>query len=294
MTTNDAKAKLFKATMNGSVPMDKTGNKLFNKAVDRSLIVFPDWQRTETSNKDKIAALRANFDQNLMDPLLLVAWPEEECFHCANGYHRYTATETIPEMQELPCVILIGPESIKARKMFEIDLFLKQSVSTEPLKAIQMHSARLAIGDAGATILQDLCDKYDITVVGRRGQRAPRTLGSYDGTYNIAKKADGQKRLSEIFKVLDIAGYMEESNGLSSRIMSPVNNILKEFPFCSVSLGEMMRTMSPNILISKAAAKYPERGWTVQLTLFIQDWIVNTYHVAPRFDEKGKKIVDAA
>lgn len=293
-TTNDSITKLFMTTMDNAMPMDKSGRKFFSKSVDRSLIVFPEWQRTETSNPNRIAALRANFDQNLMDPLLLVAWPEDECFHCANGYHRFMATETIKEMEQLPCVILIGPDSVKERKKFEIDLFLKQSASIETLKAIQMHSARLEIGDSGATTLQDLCDKYNIAVVEKKGQRAPRALGSYDGTYGIAKKADGKKRLSNIFEVLDIAGYMEESNGLSCKIINPLDNILQGFPFVKISLGEMMRKMSPSILCAKAAAKYPERGWRVQLTLFLQDWIVDTYHVAPRFDKNGKKIVEAA
>ena len=290
MINNDAKAKLYRATMNGAVPMDDTGNKLFNKAVDRSMIVFPDWQRVDTSSEKKIAALRKNFDKNLMDPLLLVAWPEEECFHCANGYHRYTATEGLDGMQELPCVILIGPENRKDRKEFEINLFLKQSVSTEPLKAVQMHVARLEIGDPGAVILQDLCDKYEITIPDNKGQRADHVLGSYDTTYNIAKQVNGRRRLGDIFEVLEIAGYTKETNGLSCVIMSPVDNILQQYGFVKMELGEYMRTMSPRNLISKAAARYPERGWRVQLTLFLQDWIVATYNVDPKYNAKGKLI----
>ena len=290
MSNTISKADLYVATMNGCVAMDKSGKKLFNKGVARSMIVFPEWQRTETSNEKKIKALRSNFDANLMDPLLLVAWPEEECFHCANGWHRFCATENMENMECLPCVILIGPENKKERKEFEIDLFLKQSATTEPLKAIQMHSARLEIRDPGAVALQDICDKYEIAITEGKGQRPPRVLGSYDGTYNIAKKTDGKKCLSNVFEVLDIAGYMEESNGLSCKVIAPLDNILQQFSFVKVPLGEMMRTMSPNVLLSKATARYPERGWRVQLTLFLQDWIVETYHIEPRFDAKGKVI----
>lgn len=280
--------KLYKATINGSVPMSMDGKKLFNKGVDRSLITFPDWQRTETSNENKIKKLKNSFDMNLMDPLLLVACPEEKTFHCANGWHRYCATEMLG-IDELPCVILIGPDDPAERERFEIDLFLKQSISTEPLKEIQMHDARLKIKDPAAVVVEDLCSKYKITVVNKKGNRAARTLGSYSHTYDIAKTG-GKERLEQIFNVLHIAGYMDETNGLSAKIMSPVGNIIKEYPFVTKEMGEMMRTMSPNVIMSKATAKYPERGWRVQLTLYLQDWVVDKYHVEPRYDAKGKVV----
>lgn len=289
ITNMDGNEKLYKATMNGSVPMDTKGTKLFNKGVDRSLIKFPKWQRTETSNESKIKKLKINFDMNLMDPLILVACPEKHCFICVNGWHRFCATEMLG-IEELPCVILIGPSDPEERKRFEIDLFLKQSISTEPLKEIQMHSAKLEIKDTAAVCIEDQCRKYNITVVPTRGQRSARVLGSYNSTYSIAKQANGTERLANILTVLHIAGYMDETNGLSSKIMLPIDNILKEYPFAIRELGEMMRTMSPNVLMSKATAKYPERGWRVQLTLYLQDWIVDTYHVSPRYDGNGKVI----
>lgn len=286
---NNGNERLYKATINGSTPMDATGNKLFNKAVDMSLIVFPEWQRTETSNDGKIKKLIQNFDENLMDPIILVAHPEDNTLLCVNGFHRTSALVALGK-SEAPATILMFHGSLKERTRFEVDLFLKQSISTEPLKEIQMHSARLEIGDIPATTIEKLCKEYGITVVPTKGHRAARVLGSYNSTYEIAQTKGGSERLAEIFKVLDIAGYMEEANGLSSKIMVPVGNIIKEYPFVTKELGEMMRTMSPNILMSKAVASYPERGWRVQLTLYIQDWVVDTYHVEPRYNEKGKTI----
>ena len=281
--------KLYKATVNGSYPMNETGTRLFNKGVDRSLIVFPEWQRTETSNDKKIRNLARNLDLNLMPPIILVAHPEEYRFICPEGWHRYCATE-MRGIDDIPAIILFGPADPAERELFEIDLFLKQSISTETVKAIQMHKARLRKKDPAAMALQELCDKYGIDIVQSKGQRSARVLGSYDGTYSITNTLNGKERLANIFKVLEIAGYMEEANGLSSKIMVPIDNICKEYPFAVRELGEFMRTMSPNILAAKAVASYPERGWRVQLTLYLQDWVTDTYHVEPRYDGNGKVI----
>lgn len=291
MVSEDNNAKLYKATINGCVPVDDTGKRFFNRGVDRSLIEFPDWQRTDTSSEKKIRNMVGSFDKNLMDPLILVAHPEIQKFRCVNGYHRYTATGMLPEpMNELPCIIIFFDGTDEERELFEIDLFLKQSVSIETLKEIQMHEAKIRKGDEAAVAIDKVCKKYNITVVPKRGYRPKRVLGSYSSTYSIAHQSGGCELLDDIMMVIDIAGYMEEPNGLSSKIMLPVGNVIKAFPFCARELGEFMRKMTPNILLSKAVAKYPERGWRVQLTLYLQDWVVNTYHVEPRFNDDGKPI----
>ncbi len=287
-----ATEKLYKATMNGCVPMDNSGKRFFNKGVDKSLIRFPAWQRTETSNENKIKFLAKNFDINLMDPIILVAWPEENIFECVNGYHRYKASEIIG-IDELPATIIFGPESKKERIIFEINLFLKQSESIEALKEIQMHDAKIELGDLPAIAIDELCKKYGITVVPTRGNRPARVLGSYNATYSIAKANGGKERLATILAIINVAGYMEEPNGLSSKIMLPLNNIIKEYPMCASEIGLMMRQTTPNKLIAKSIAKYPERGWRVCLTLYLQDWVIEKYGVTPRFDSKGKLIKEA-
>lgn len=283
--------KLYRQAINGGYPMDNTGNRLFNKAVDKSLIMFPSWQRTETSNPTKIAALAREFDINMMDPIILVAHPEENAFCCVNGFHRYTAWCEVLGNDTIMAVILLFNGSIEERTRFEIDLFLKQQKTTETLREIQMHDAKLEIKDPAAVAVDDACRKYNVAIVATKGNRPARVLGSYNTAYGIAKTCG--KRLEDIFTVLDVAGYMESPNGLAAKIMNPVGNIIKAYPFTVVSLGEYMRTMEPNILMAKATAKYPERGWRVQLTLFLQDWVVDTYHVAPRFDCNGKVIKTA-
>ena len=101
--------------------------------------------------------------------------------------------------------------------------------------------------------------------------------------------------LEKVMLTLDKAGYMEQTNGLSARIMNPLVNIFRAYadmPGVTENfLGKFMRQTSPSLLIAKAAAKYPERGWRVSLTFYLQDYITETLAAPVMFDSKGKKVI---
>lgn len=284
-TTVNLEEELYISVMNNVSICGTKKNAYINTIL---LTIDPEYQRIETRNKNKVSRLVREWDDNQMDPLRVVPHPEEYKFSVVDGLGRLTAAKQ-KGITSLNCVIIDGPADPEERRIFEARLFLHQNDCLETVKPVQMHKARVLDNDQIAIAVEDLCKQNRVEIVEVSGQRHARVLGSYSATYGIAKEK-GVDVLKDTFRVLDKAGYMEEGNGLSSRIMVPVANIIQAYPDVIDLIGGFMRKTSPNLLIAKGAATYPERGWRASLTLYLQDYIVEETGYTVKFDSKGKRI----
>ena len=288
----------YNQIINGSIPMDDTGKRFFNKGVSKSMIVFPKWQRVTTSSEKKIRMLAREFDKNLMDPILLIAWPEEHAFHCANGYHRCRATDLIEnKITNMPSIILFGPDDPEERKKFEIDIFLRQLIAVEKLTPMQMHEARLEKGDPVAWCIEDVCKANGIKIVHTGGRRKVNVLGSYEHVYDGIEKY-GLDSFGWVVDVLVKARYRDKTNGFNSDLVDVLFKAYGEGDFDNDTTVKFLEQYDPGNLKEIAVNTFGMKngvkkcGTKTSMLLMIQDYITKHCDVPAVFDERGKKVLE--
>lgn len=249
--------------------------------------VDPAYQRLETRNLRKIKAMHDNFDHMIMDALLVVPHPEECTFSIVDGYGRFIASEGI--LDKLECVVITSaPSNPDERRHFEASIFTRQSLYTEKVTPLQMHKANLILGEPNAVALQEVLDKYNLSIAEDKGARRPGTIGSYSSAYRIIK-AKGKTAYESIISTCCKAGYNLSGDGLCDKI---IMNLYKIYCFYGdiglVKVLPIMRETMPNTLKAKGIAAYPERVG-LSLALYMQDYLVSLGE-PKQFNEKGKKI----
>lgn len=149
------------------------GNKEFASVPVELLFADPDYQRIITRSKEKIYYLAKNWSDNKMDALRVVPHLDEKTFAIVDGYGRYTANSIRNGSSEtLPCMFIQGaPNDPEERKKFEAKLFVEQNLEMETLTPVQKHYANLLIGDKAATILENICNEYEVQIVTTKGTR---------------------------------------------------------------------------------------------------------------------------
>ena len=249
--------------------------------------IDPAYQRLETRNHKKIAAMHSNFDHMIMDALLVVPHPEESSFSIVDGYGRFMASEGI--LNALECVVITtAPKDPEERRKFEAEIFTKQSLYTEKVTPLQMHNANLVLKNPIALGLQEVLDDYDLGIQGCKGWRKAGVIGSYDRAWKIVKKS-GKIAFRSIIDTCHKAGYTMEANGLSSAILDSLYKIYVFYGELGLrKVIKIMRETDPETLKAKGLAAYPERAG-ISLALYMQDYLVSTGEVK-MFNDKGKKI----
>ena len=71
--------------------VQKIGNKYFANVPVQLIFVDPEYQRVETRSKEKVTTLAQHWCDAKMDPIRLVAHPDENRFACVDGLGRLTA-----------------------------------------------------------------------------------------------------------------------------------------------------------------------------------------------------------
>lgn len=267
----------------------KVGAKSYFNIKLASMSVDSLYQRIETRSTKKIRKLANNWCPTKMDALKVVPHPETYTFSIVDGYGRYKAALSLG-IDSLECEVLLdAPVGIDERRKYEARIFLDQTIYTENLKAVQMHGARLLLGDNTALIIEKLSKEYDVKINSAitGGKRAPGVLGSYSTTYDVTKHI-GEPGLRFIYETLKEAGYNFEVNGYNSRMFRSLCKIYQAYHCSPTFMGEYIRTMSPKTLQAKAVSEYADRSVDVAITLYMQDYIVANTGVQPKIDGKGK------
>jgi len=289
MTIENMNKVVFDAIMNNA---QKSNTGRMNAVIPVVLLdVDPLYQRVEGRNERKIKKLSEEWDYNLMDALLVVPHPETKNFFVVDGLGRLTVARELG-FAELDCVIIPGPEDMEERRRFEAKYFLRQAICTDPLRPVAMHNARLLIGDETAIIIENVCSEYGVLITANKGNREAKKLGSYDRTFKMVKN-NGEEGLRFVFDVIKYAGFCEERNGYSGRLVSVLGKFYNAYPDIKAEhLGHFLRTMSPMIFQANAVAAYPQRAHNpeIPMILYLQDWAVTYEEKEIAFDLNGKKM----
>lgn len=274
---------LFESTMNNMKECGRKGNGKFTCSIPVSLLkIDPAYQRISTRTKAKLKKLASNWNEDKLTPIIVVPHPEEYCFYIIDGYGRLIVSTTMLSItyKSLDAIVLTRvPKDKKERQKFEAELFIGQGSEVERITPVQMHNARLLIGDIAAINLQELLDTYAVSYVSTSGQRDKAVLGSYDTAYHISKR-NGKKCLEFIFSIIENAGWKNETNGYSKTIMNGLKNIWNAYPTPELHnkmhmyFSDTLRETDPSGLISKAKARYPERSDKVIVALYLADMLI--------------------
>lgn len=240
------------------------------------------YQRITTSTPNRLKKLANHWREDKLMPMIVVAHPEEYCFYIVDGFHRFTVATTMlhSTYKALDAIVLTNaPKEPKKRQKFEAELFVSQNEEVERITPIQMHKARLLIGDEAACNLQKLLDKYDVSYVSTSGQREQAVLGSYETAYGIAKR-NGNSCLEFIFSIIDNAGWKNETNGYSKAIMKGIKDVWCAYPSPEKHnqmheyFSKELRNVDPKLLIAKSRSRYPERNERQTVALYLADMLI--------------------
>lgn len=289
MTITSMNKVAFNAIMNNA-QKSNTGRR--NAVIPVEMIdADPMYQRVEGRNERKIIKLRNEWDYNLMDALMVVPHPETSNFFVIDGLGRLTVARELG-ITELDCVIIIGPDDVDERRKFEARYFLRQAICTDPLRPVAMHNARVLNGDPVATTIENICNEYGVAIMDSKGNRKANSLGSYDRTFKVVKR-NGESGLRFVFDVIKYAGFNEEQNGYSGRLVTVLGKFYdgyRDIP--AKDLGEFLRNMSPMIFQANAVSSYPQRAHNpeIPMILYLQDWAVKHEDKEIVFNLNGKKM----
>ena len=286
---NEGKFELFNNTMKN---VHTIAGKVFAD-IPLKLLEVGDYQRVEFSSEKKILALAANFDKNLMDPLTVVAHPEEGKFYVVNGYHRKRAVEINGKEDSVACEILQNlSDNPDVRRMEEADLFRRQTVTTEKLSPVAMHKANLICNDGPSWHLDQLVSKYGFMYKTNknRGRCPVNTLTGFSAALEVTR-VYGKEVLDDIFDVLHRTQWSMESKGLSGISISILRNIFVYDPetreaAAKETIINILREYSPKMFEAEARAKYKLRSGQVAGSLYLEDILIEKLGIADGVHQK--------
>lgn len=118
--------------------------------------------------------------EDKLPPIIVVPHPEEYSYYIIDGYHRLIVSTTMlqAKYKALDAIVLTRiPEGLKERQKFEAELFIGQGTEVERITPIQMHNARLLIGDIPVIDLEEMLNEYKVSYASTPGQREKDVLG---------------------------------------------------------------------------------------------------------------------
>lgn len=289
---------LFETTYSNMNECGKKGSGKYVVSIPIELLkVDFDYQRITTSTPKRLRKLANHWTEDKLMPIIVVPHPEEYCFYIVDGYHRFTVVTKLLDIKykSLDAIVLTNvPKDPSERKIYEASLFVSQNEEVERVTPVQMHKARLLIGDSAARNLQDILDKYNVAYTSSSGQRGQSVLGSYDMAYQIVKR-HGRSCLEFIFSIIENAGWKTESNGYSKTIMKGIQDVWCAYPTSEKHIqmytyySKVLRKTDPKGVISKSRSKYSERDDKQVVALYLADMLIeNLGFEKTKYFEKPK------
>lgn len=254
------------------------------------LLEVGDYQRVEFASEKKILQLAASFDKNLMDPLTVVAHPEEGKFYVINGYHRKRAVEINGKDDSIACEILQNlSDDPVVRRREEADLFRRQMETLDKLSPVAMHKANLICNDIPSWHLDQLVSKYGINYKTNLNRgRCVNTLTGFTTALRVSK-VYGKEMLDDIFYVLHKSMWTMESKGLGNVAISILRNIFVYDPETRENkdkIVEIFREISPKKFIGRATTRYETRSENVAASLYLEDLLIEELGIDDNIHKK--------
>lgn len=223
--------------------------------------LYIDYSYQRVSNINKLVD---NWDYRKCSLLTVNYRESEHKFYVINGVHRVHAAK-MNNQPVLACEIFYNLSVTE-----EAYLFSTQDDDVESVKAFDKYKANILWGEENSVILKNMCDKYNIKVVGNRGSKGQcgclkalsDTLSFFSSKENKEQK---EKALDWIFDIYDRCGYRSEPLGLSKNYIIPITSVYnstKDSKLKEVSdiMVEVLSNINLETMKSYANVYYPFVG----------------------------------
>lgn len=287
MRPNEQRTKEFNRTMGNAMTM---GNVKL-APINIQLLYIPDeYQRFGNTVDAKSAKLAREWNPNQMDPLTVCPHAEDSMFAVINGGHRLRAAELL-DLDYLLCRIIEVDEKEEDRLRAEAELFLRQSDNVDTLSPGQKHKAALLCGIKENIELQELVDKYGIALElngkkgGYRKEHNDMTLTSFSRALALTKTR-GKVHMDNVFDIICKSRYIWNSKGTHSTLLNSISNVYLLHADCTGAKEKMIETLSavgPDLLMSQAYAKYPNRREVERITMYLEDILCDSLAIEKRY-----------
>lgn len=259
----------------------KVGNKYFALIDLGCLKADPEYQRIFTCSESKIEHLIAEWDSEVVDPLVVSDHEEEKRFYVIDGIHRLLAAIRRGE-KALVCEVRFFAGDYKERQKAEAKLFAGQTDPREPVKPYQRHKANLLNGVRENVILEEVV-RSKSGVIHLKGDdaedkvRGKQKEGTVTG-FNVAKsigKNYGKEFLSDLFDILIAAGWHMKSRGLGNDSLLTIRNVYftHHTPEVKAEMARILRNIDPNKLDADARHNYDGRLPGNARALYLEDLV---------------------
>lgn len=223
--------------------------------------MYIDYSYQRVSNINKLVD---NWDYRKCSLLTVNYRESEHKFYVINGVHRVYAAKR-NDTPVLPCEIFYNLSVSE-----EAYLFSTQDDDVEKVTTFDKYKANLLWEEENSIILKEMCDKYNIIVSGRKGDRKETgCLKALADTLNffVNKKNENQKKkaLDWIFNIYDKCGWRNDPLGLSGKYIVPITsvyNTTKDEQLEDVAnvMIETLRNFDVKTIQSYATMYYPFVG----------------------------------
>lgn len=297
--SDDRKTEQYNDIMANVKPMHVVGSGMNQKVITGTAVVplglcFVDGRYQKLRAHRRIRDLVEKWDERKLSPIVLVAHPEEHRFAVVDGQGRCRAAKA-KGIDRLHAIILMdAPEDYGERLKFEASFFINQDSEVEPMKDFEKHQAMVIIGDPRATAIDNMMNKYKVSIKGRSGKNGKSILGSYTEVYNVAKRS-GERCLDFVFSVISDAKWNEETNGYSSHIIRCISRIYDTYRDNCEEVREVLvdelKLLTPELFSAKAQAKYAPRDKRAACILYLQDIVCERLNLSRMlfWDDEGSK-----
>jgi len=274
--------RLWDLTMSN---IQKIGNKSFVFVPMELIFVDERFQRIHESSKNKINQLVKSWNVNKLDALKGSLHPETCQVSIIDGYHRAEAAKILG-LPGLVIEILQGlPEDTEERLIAEATLFATQGDEIDKLTPVQKHKANVLRGINENIILNEVTEKYHISLKKNpsHGRVTTGELAGFTMALGVAKTS-GREMLDTVLSVLCSARWNVAKAGLSANAIHFVYNLLRLHPeskaeICE-TLSNFLMDIEPDQLFAQAYAKYPNRKERERILLYTEDIICDRLQIS--------------
>lgn len=262
------------------------------------LEIDEDYQRIFCISMDKVHALTRKWDANKCDPILVAPHPETNTFSVIDGSHRMLVAGAL-HMEGIVAVLADDlSDDPTERKIQEAELFSEQETNTDHLSPSHKHKAYVVRGIKKYCVLDKciqgrrlLLNAHELKNMSKEKQDALRAsdycvLTGYNAAVQAAAMTNGEETLTNIFNIIEEAGWHGATNGYGANVIVPVKSILNlhdNDPKVIKAIIGFFKPMEPDTFFAKAHAKYEGRKEKERLTMYLEEEVAKRLGIQPLY-----------
>lgn len=262
------------------------------------LEIDEDYQRIFCISMQKIHALTQKWDKNKCDPILVAPHPETSTFAVIDGSHRMLVAGILHKEGVVAVLADDLSDDPTKRKIQEAELFSEQETNTDHLSPSHKHKAYVTRGIKKYCVLDKciqgrrlLLSAHELKNMVKEKQDALRAadycvLTGYNAAVQAAAMANGEETLTNIFNIIEEAGWHGAVNGYGANVIVPVKSVLNlhdNDPKVIKAIINFFRPMEPDTFFARAHAKYEGRKEKERLTMYLEEEVAKRLGIQPLY-----------